>query len=252
MGYPKIPLTYPLASNSLPPVFPKTVIDISMRHDAWNQEIINNGVKVLLQKAMPCPNLVGIGERVHPANCPFCGKDQYVYLPAQEVVCLLHSISDTKDFNPQSVLQMGEIYFTFPTIYNEQPIDVSPYDRFTVYGVFCRMWGQFEFDDIATIYKHTQPIYDVEALVSVHNGILKTWNKETEFIIENEGIKFLNSSVTPKSGEIFSIMYYTYPSYTITRLSHDIRVAQVFDGNKKITVRLPQSGIAVRDFLVKE
>lgn len=253
MGYPKIPLTYPLSKASLPPIFPKTVTDISMRHNAWDQEIINNGVKVLLQKALPCPNFVGMDEKVHPANCPYCGKDQYIYLPPQEVVCLIHSISDSKEFNIQSVLQIGEIYFTFPTIYNDQPIDISPYDRFTVYGVFCRMWGQFEFEDITKIHLLTQPVYDVESLVSVHSGVLKFWQKEQDFIIENEGIKFLDStSVLPEDGEIFSIMYYTYPSYTIKRLSHDIRIAQVLEGDKKVTVRLPQSGIAVRDFLIKE
>jgi len=249
VAYPIIPLTYPVNAKTTSPLFPKMVSDISMRHDAWDQEIVNNGVKALFYKSLPCPNLIGIEERVHPANCPFCGNDQYIYpLAPIELIVLLHTSSVINEYNPQSLLKPGEIYWTFPANYNNQVIDVAPWDRFVVQGVFCRMWTQFEFEgDI--LYKATQPIHDTEILMSVHSGILKTWIKGTEYVVEDEGIRFLT---LPTSGEIFSLMFYTYPSYTVTRLTHDIRLAQVLDGDSKRTVRLPQSGIATRDFLVKE
>lgn len=250
MSYPEIPLTYPPAPNSVPPIFPSNISDISMRHGSWDQQISNNGVTVHFYKSLPCPNLIGIDERVHPAMCPICGDDQYIYpLPHIVLPILLHTFSGQKDYNPQSMLGPGEVYFTFPAEYNGQVIDVAPWDRFVIQGVFTRTWGQFEYDSELETFHMSEPIHQVECLVSARSGVLKIWELGTEFILENENVKFL---IEPNEGEVFSIMFYTYPAYTIVSLNHDIRLAQVLDGNIKRTVRLPQSGVAKRDFLIKD
>jgi len=227
---------------------------ISFDLDSQDKFIRDSGVKFVHYKSIICP--LGV-DSVTDTRSTHHDHSQcqngFLYELAGEVTAAFTNNSAVASLDEAGLLDGSIVNVTFPRLYDDskEHVYVQTYDRFylpefellvpTTQRVEAHATG---LDKLTYLAQRVEYIQD-------ENGIKYG---EGDFIIDNGMIRWVGNRPGYNSrlsrGTIYAIRYLYTPFFYVTRLMHEIRIAnkQDFKTNSRIHQRAPYSALLNREF----
>lgn len=237
--------------NQYDPTFLGMTIDPTI----FNALLAQYGVKLLHEKAYPCPNYVGdIGLQQHDPDCTIC-ENLMVHYDGKELIGYFSTNDMVRNYLSGGFWEKGTAHLTVPSYYVGNPDDqvyVSFFDRFTLLDFEDRFYEVLHKSRTNVDKLHFKAL-KVEQLRTATT----IYEQGRDFIINQAGnIEWLNNNRPAQNlltgkGEIFSVSYLHRPVYRVLTMLHEGRFTQLsYTSPDRIPVRMPQQMIIKKDYLV--
>lgn len=238
---------------------------VSFDEEAFDSFIRSQGVELQHFRALKCP--VGQIDRDDVTRRPHedhegCSNG-FIYVEAGTITAIYQG--NTKDSRMMDIGRMdaATVQVTFPRFYDKAvdgcegdkiPVLIAPYDRLYLKedaGLEVVHWqdGQFHASGLDRL---DFPVKRVSDLIDARG---KRYKQDHDFTVVNGLIKWSldsNPGIDPKSGKgvTYSIRYTYRPFFYISRMIHEVRVAQVQDDQSgdRVTMRMPQTALLQREY----
>lgn len=238
---------------------------VSFDEEAFDSFIRSQGVELQHFRALKCP--VGQIDRDDVSRRPHedhegCSNG-FIYIEAGTVTCLYQG--NTKDSRMMDLGRMdaATVQVTFPRFYDKAkdgcaddlaPVLIAPFDRLYLKedaGLEVVHWqdGQFHASGLDRL---DFPVKRVSDLI---DSLGKHYKQNVDFTIENGLVRWSlesNPGIDPKTnkGITYSVRYTYRPFFYLSRMIHEIRVAQVQDNTtgNRTTMRMPQTALLQREY----
>lgn len=223
----------------------------------FNALIAQYGIRLLHEKAIPCPNYIGaLSSQQHDTNCPLC-ENSMIHFDGKELIGYFSTNEMVRNFLRGGFWESGSALLTVPSYYANNPDDqvyISFYDRFTMLDFEDRMYEVIHKSE-GNVDKLKFNALRVEYLRTKSNSY--TMNRHFE--IDADGnIKWLTNERPGKDlnndlGELFSISYYHRPVYRVVNMLHEGRFSQnTAHRNERTPMRFPQQMLVKKDFIIEK
>lgn len=239
---------------------------ISFSKEAFDEMLRSQGVRVCHYRAIPDPTgMSGRGDG-HPSSVPNGapngpgGSDGFLYQEAGSVQVFFQSNSTSSPMDTNGIISTSSAYITLPTTYEngDDPVIVSDYDRFYLQDIEVRVVGKHYVEASSTGTDRFQfPATCVEYAVGP-NGT--NYVEGQDFQLNQDGtITWISQNrpgVDPNTGRgiVYSVRYRYIPFFIVSRIIHEVRVAQItdpmtFDRNLE---RMPYQVYAIREKIFQD
>jgi hypothetical protein len=241
--------------NTYPLEFPSQAV--SFDPDAFNELIANQGVRLVHHKALRCPvGMTDVDDNRRPHSDHSGCSNGFIYFKAGIVTATLLGNSNNQQSNDIGLIESSQASSTFPQYYDntDKPIEIAPFDRFYLdeiepeSRILVPTWHLQKVSE-SGLDKLYYPAETVEKLVDMRGE--EYWCDE-DFTIVKGCIKWSRSpgyQTDVGRGAIYSIRYSYRPFWYVTRLLHEIRVAQVETRDGRRLVRMPQQALLSREYV---
>ncbi len=211
----------------------------------FKELIVEKGYNCLIQHAMPCGNIDSYTHD-HPKDCKYCHGTGFVYYGDEKTKVLMTSLSKDKRYIISPELLLGQAMITV-----NSDISLQYRDRIINLDALIR-YSQLAQHSNTHIDELRFKIFEIENVYRF-GSVDKSMELEEYVdyeIIDNNKIKWINSSNRPNVGEIYSIRYKTHPSWIIISFPHVVReTTTTFLKPHESTEKLPINAMGKLEFL---
>lgn len=237
---------------------PLYIPDLSIRGVSFDQLINQRGIRMMHEKAIPCPNVQSVNTNAHQPDCEFCDDSGILYYDKKEIWGIFTGNSIEKTFEAHGVWEVGSAVVTFPTEYPDgTQADFNTYDKLEFPDFQVRLWELKEYEPRTNNAQRLRyPVSKVEFASSITNGVQKFYLLDVDFTITVDGdIQWVfgkepwydsNRDV----GETIAWAYFAKPVYIVVQSLRELRITQEMVNGVKQAKRLPQQVLIRRDFMV--
>lgn len=230
---------------------PSQIPNVTLNPASFDDFIKSQGVRMAHQRPVPCPSIRDINAPQHDARCPHC-YNGLVYYDYREFVGAVSGIDMNRNFGPNGTWDLTNAALIVPlTDKDGKRMDLSFFDQIMLLDYTIRYYQRVEHSQ-SGLDRMQFPVESVDFIID-EDG--KIYNPEADITIENGRVKWLQNrpgyDPVLQRGRIYSINYYTKPTFTVIGLPHQLRSAQTKDyaGGANIQANFPQLVIVRRDFI---
>jgi hypothetical protein len=235
-------------------MFPKNP-NTTLSPSAFQDLIENHGIKMRIQRPVPCPNIRSLDAPQHESNCNLCVNGS-VHFDQREFIGA--PMGDTMDrkFGSNGTWDLDQANIIVPTHdLNGQNLDVNYFDAIVLPDFSVRYYQRVE---------HSQSGFDrlqfpALSLDFVIDSSGKQYRVGIDVIVEEGRLQWIGErpGYDPflKVGKIYSVSFYTTPQFTVVGLPHQLRMAQTHikagqgQPARNVQARFPQLVVVRRDFI---
>lgn len=247
----------PTPENQYPLEFPSQAVNFDP--DAFDELIRTQGVEMVHYRAVPCPvGLIDPNDQRHPRDHHINCSNGYIYVCAGTVLCSF--LSNSKEQRQIDIGRMdgSSVTVTFPRYYEkcnlsapDVPVQPSAFDRIYLKEPVVPVvtWEKFACS-AGGIDKLRYPIVCV---TDIYDAKGVAYHQDIDFVIR-EGKVVWNQGKSPgidpesNRGVVCGIRYTYHPFWYVSRMVHEVRVAQVEDDmGDRSTMRFPQQMVLQRE-----
>jgi hypothetical protein len=249
-----------ITPTSVPSEMPFFNPDVSIRGASFDQILQQRGIRMIHEKATPCPNILTVDSNAHEPNCPFCDNNGFLHYGKEEIWGVFSGNSIQKTFEAHGVWEIGSAVITLPTHYPDgiTPADFNSFDKLTLPDFMVRLWELKEYEPRpGNIQELRYPIKKVEyvSTISRDGKTLKQFQEGVDFNINSDGDIAWVAGKTPdydpntEHGEVLTWSFQSNPVYLVVQCLRELRITQEMVGGQKTPRKLPQQILVKRDFL---
>ena len=226
----------------------------TLNPDGFQQILEQQGVPMVVARAVPCANMKDLEGVSHPPKCEFC-LNGYRYYGAQKFIGAFTSNNSSMNFESQGSILVDMAQVIIP---NEdaqgRPLNLNYFDRIQVEGTDARYWqrvqhNQSGIDRLQFPAKSVELLYDNER--EYVYGV--DFQISPKGFIEWIGDKRPGYDPMLDQGGIYSVVYYASAVYTVVSIPSAITTVQVQGpagpGTENTQKRLPYMVTARREFI---
>lgn len=231
---------------------------ISFDSEAFNEFLNTQGVRLVHHKALRCPvGMTDVDDNRQPhADHEGCSNG-FIYYKAGIVTGAMQGNSNSQSSGDLGFTESTYITVSFPQYYDgtTDKISMAPFDRFYLdesepeARITVPTWHLVTAHQ-SRMDKLYYPAVSVEKLVDFR-GI--EYKEGQDFCIHDGQIKWLGNwpgyQLDVGRGAIYSIRYSYRPHWYLTRLLHEVRVAQIDTLDGRVLMRMPQQALLCREFV---
>jgi hypothetical protein len=230
---------------------------VSFDPDAFNELLNFQGVRFVHYKALRCPvGMTDVDDNNRPHEDHAGCSNGFIYYKSGIVTASLMGNSNNQNSSDMGLIENSSIVATFPQFYDESEtkISLAPFDRLFLNEeekenrILVPTW-HLQLAHQSKVDKLYFPCENVEILVDSRGNEYK---QDVDFCIENGCIKWGDRwpgyQLDVGRGTLYTVRYQYRPYFYVSRLMHEIRVAQIdsYDGRK--LVRMPQQALLNREY----
>jgi hypothetical protein len=254
-SYPGPPTTSPTSVQSPMPLY---IPDPSIRGASFDQLLNQRGIRIIHQKAIPCPNVQSLNTNAHNPDCEFCDDSGILYYDKKEIWGVFSGNSIEKTFEAHGIWETGSAVLTLPTEYPDGlQADFNTFDRLELPDFEVRLWELKEYEPrVDNLQKLRYPVAKVEFASSITDGVQRFYILGEDFNITDTGLIEWISGKEPwydsntDIGETIAWGYFAKPVYIVVQSLRELRITQEMVNGVKQAKRLPQQVLVKRDFMV--
>lgn len=229
---------------------------IGMDPEAFDELIHSNGIQMVHYAAMRCP--VGLTDPDdlrracdHHIDC----SNGFLYQRMGELtVGFIGNGGDTR-FSDAGRLDSSTVTVVLPRFYDDgdqEQVEVSVFDRMFLKEnpILVSTWQTFA----VHVSGHDRLMFPVEKVRSLVDSRGKSYKQGVDFTVSGGQLHWLENrspGIDAKSGRgvVCSIRYQYHPFWYVSRLNHEVRVAQVEDPDTgdRVIKRFPQEAVLQRE-----
>jgi|GEM_PF-2994536 len=226
--------------------------NVTMNPESFEDFIRGHGVRMTHKRPVPCPNVKDINASDHPPSCNMCFNG-FIYYDKSHFIGAFMGNSLDRRFNPEGSWDLDQAQIIIPVKDEEGEIlDVQYFDQIEVPDFTVRYYQRIE---------HTQngvdrPQFKVVSIDFVMDANGKVYRPGIDVVPDGDGrVKWIGDrpgyDPVTKRGVVYSINYYTPPTFSIVNLPHQLRITQTKDlaGGSNVQARFPQLAIVRKDFI---
>lgn len=212
----------------------------------FDKLIFDQGIRVLHSKTTLCPNCFEKESGHYDINCTLCDNGRF-HFEEKEVWVFLSQKHMEQMIQLQGVWELGDLSITFPAYYIDRSVvRVDYFDKITILDFSERTSDLVKRSASGDTDKIRYEVTDVDYLATKN----KRYYKDTDFIIKDTNINWINSN-RPGPGEIYTLSYMYRPVYRIVNFLHEQRYYyDSFKSNTKNPIYLPIQAQARRDYII--
>lgn len=250
---------YPSFPTNTPSEMPMYNPDPSIQGSNFDQLLQARGIRLLHEKATPCPNILTLDSNAHEPNCPFCNNNSFQYYDPNTIFGIFSGNSIQKTFEAHGVWEIGTAVITLPTEYVDgTEADFNTFDKLTIPDFTVRLWELKEYEPRpGNLQQLRYPIVNVDRVSSVPNNgnTQKIYTPGVDFTVNAQGDIVWIDGRQPYydpitgHGEVLTWSFYAHPVYLVVQTLRELRITQELINGKKTARRLPQQILVRRDFL---
>ena len=225
---------------------------VGMNPDVFQEHIQAHGILMVHQKPLLCPKRKDLYTPDHDPSCTQC-QNGFIYYDARQFIGVFTGNSSQRNFGMNGTFDIEQVMITVPTTYLDgTDLQAQFYDQIAVVNDECRYFQLIEHSVTGRDRLHF-PAIDVDKLLDSHG---REFTMGIDFAIDGGDIVWLSTNrpgydITIDRGTIYSINYYTRPIFTVISLPHQFRSTQrKVDGGGQ-EVRMPQTVVCRKDFIMK-
>jgi len=255
--------TYPppaIAPTSIPSEMPMWTPDVSINGNNFDQLLSQRGVRMIHEKATPCPNILTVDSNAHEPNCPFCDNNGFLHYGREEIFGVFSGNSIQKTFEAHGVWEIGSAVVTLPSHYPDgREADFNGFDRLVLPDFTVRLWELKEYEPRpGGVQELRYPIVSVDYASSISRDgqTEKKYVVGVDFNINADGnivwVPGREPHYDPHTGhgEVITWSFYAAPVYLVVQVLRELRVTQEMNvKGQKSPRKLPQQVLVKRDFL---
>lgn len=252
--------TYPAPAQSIlstPSPMPLYLPDPSIKGVSFDQLLNQRGIRMIHERAAPCPNIITVNNNAHDPDCTFCDNNGMLHYSEKEIIGVFSGNSIEKTFEAHGVWEIGTAVITMPAEYADGvQADFNTFDRLTLPDFTIRLWELKEYEPRpGNVQKLRYPVHNIEYASSITDGVQKFYTLGVDFNINEDGEIVWISGKEPYynsatgQGEVISWAFYAHPVYLVVQNLRELRVTQELVDGQKVARRLPQQILVRRDFL---
>jgi hypothetical protein len=259
---PAIP-SYPPPAKSItstPSEMPVYQPDFSINGNNFDQLVSQRGIRMIHEKATPCPNILTLDSNAHEPNCPFCDNNGFLFYGKEEIFGVFSGNSIQKTFEAHGVWEVGTAVVTLPTHYPDgREADFNSFDRLVIPDFTVRLWELKEYEPRpGNIQELRYPVRSVDYVSSISkDGKTETrYMVNVDFTINADGEIVWIDGRQPyynphtQHGDVLTWAFYAAPVYLVVQVLRELRVTQEMNAKgQKVARKLPQQVLVKRDFL---
>lgn len=255
--------SYPPPAQSItstPSEMPMWQPDVSINSNNFDQLLSQRGVRMIHEKATPCPNILTLDSNAHEPNCSFCDNNGFLFYTKEEIYGVFSGNSIQKTFEAHGVWEIGTAVVTMPTHYPDgREADFNGFDRLVIPDFTVRLWELKEYEPRpGNVQELRYPVRSVDYVSSISRDgkTEKRYVQGVNFNINSDGeivwIDGKQPNYDPQTGhgEVLTWSFYAAPVYLVVQVLRELRVTQELSARGQKTPRkLPQQVLCKRDFL---
>ena len=249
MAMPKIP------SIKMPAVsfqqMQSKVPNVTLNPESFNDLINSQGIRMIHQKPVPCPNIRDINAPAHESNCSYC-YNGFVYYDQREFIGALGSNSMDRVFGANGTWDMDQATIIVPSKDMQgNVLDVQYFDQILLPDYTVRYYQRLEHSQGGIDRLH----FPASSVDFVMDRTGKVYRIGVDVVTEEGRLRWIGDrppyDAMIRKGTIVSVNYYTKPSFTVVGMPHQLRAAQTKDplGGSNIQARFPQLVVVKKDFI---
>jgi len=245
--------------TSTPSEMPTYNPDFSINPGNFMQLLNQRGIRMIHEKAVPCPNMLTLDSNAHEPNCPFCDNNGFIHYGKNEIFGVFTGNSIQKTFEAHGVWEIGTATVTLPALYTDGNLaEFAAFDRLVLPDFTVRLWELKEYEPRPGLeQKLRYPVRKVEYASSIS----RDGQREKKYL---QGVDFNINSIGDivwipgrqphfdshtGHGEVITWSFYAAPVYLVVQLLRELRVTQAMIDGVKRPSNLPQQVLVRRDFL---
>jgi hypothetical protein len=227
--------------------------NVTLNPDSFQSLIEGQGVRMIHRRPVPCPNIRMLEAPSHDAKCDMC-YNGFIYYDEREFVGAAMGNTLDRRFGANGTWDMDQAAIIVPTADKSgRPMDVNYFDQIEMPDFTVRYYQRVEHSQSGTD-RLQFPALSVDFLID-HNG--KAYKPGVDFLVRKGRVVWVEGRDRPsydpvtKRGMIYSVNYYTTPTFTVLNLPHQLRMAQTRGpgGGNNVQARFPQLAVVRRDFI---
>ncbi len=231
---------------------PTPIIDVALNPAIFEQFINSQGVRMVHSRPVPCPFVRTISDTDHNPGCNHCYNGFIYYHPTEFIGAFMGNSLDRK-FGINGTWDIDQSQIIVP-VYNLQKeiMDVQYFDQILLPDApLVRYYQRVEHNQSGLDRLHF-PAVEVDFLI---DSTGKRYRPGVDFVVRDGYIEWVGErpgwDAALNRGVVYSVNYYTRPTFTVMHLPHHLRLAQAQGevGGQNVTARYPQLAICRRDFI---
>ena len=248
-----------LSPISTPSEMPMYTPDFSINANNFDQLLAQRGVRMIHEKATPCPNMLTVDSNAHEPNCPFCDNNGFLHYGKEEIFGVFTGNSIQKTFEAHGVWEVGTAVITMPTLYPDGRVaEFSAFDRLVLPDFVVRLWELKEYEPRPGLEQQLRyPVRKVDYVSSISRDgkTEKRYAQGVDFNLSATGNIVWVPGRQPHfdaqsaHGEVLTWSFYAAPVYLVVQLLRELRITQEMLDGVKTPRKLPQQILVRRDFL---
>lgn len=251
MTIPKVPKVPMWGKSQLQ--LPVPLPNVSLNPEAFEELIRSQGVRLYHQRPIPCPNVRDLTAPDHDPSCNAC-YNGFLYYDQREFVGAFAGNDLNRNFGMNGSWDFDQATLIFPVRDSAGiEMDVQYFDQIVMPDFTVRYYQRVEHSQ-SGLDRLQFPAHHVD-YVEDANGM--KYAQDIDFIIDDGRIKWISGNRPGYNpmidrGIIYSINYYTRPSFTVVGLPHQLRIAQTqgdIRGGPNTIARFPQLCVIRKDFI---
>lgn len=257
MSMPKVPKK--AMPQKLVGQFPNETGQIGMNANPFEQLISAHGIRMIHQKPLPCPNQQTLNGGDHDPNCSRC-YNGFLYYGQTEFIGAFMGNSINRQFGMNGTWDLDQAQIVVPSKdKNGAEMDFQFFDQIQIPDFTVRYYQRVQASQTGIDRLHF-PAAKIDKVIGSDGT---EYRVGVDCQVDERGwVKWISGGKRPGfdlsiddgtttgGGEIYSINYYTRPSFTVISLPHQIRGTQSLDENgNSVQARFPQLVVVRKDFI---
>lgn len=229
------------------------VPNVTLNPEGFEEFIKSQGIRMIHKRPVPCPNVRDINASDHSPSCNLCFNG-YLYYDQSSFTGAFMGNSLNRRFGAEGTWDQDEATVIIPLRDTEgNSLDVQYFDQLEVPDFTVRYYQRVEHTQLG-IDRPQFKVLSIDFVVDAHG---KLYKPGVDVAPDEHGrIKWLGSNrpgydpVTGR-GVVYSINYYTAPTFSVVAMPHQLRAAQTKDpaGGANIQAKFPQLVVVRKDFI---
>lgn len=220
---------------------------------AFDDAIRSQGVQLVHFRAMRCP--VGLIDRYDSrrphedhAGC----SNGHIYTLAGVVTCLFTGATDEQKSNDIGFIDGSTVQVTAPRFYDDpvEEVQVAPFDRFYLQEEAVTV-PHYELVE-AHATGHDKLSFPVVEVFDIMDSSGRRFDAG-DFEVRDGQLHWLNGGpgfdASKNKGVIYAVRYSYRPYFYVSRVLHQVRVAQIDTPLERVVMRMPQEFVLVREII---
>ena len=228
---------------------------VSFDAQAFDDSIRSQGARLIHYRAMRCPvGMIDKDDLRRPHDDHQGCSNGFIYIKAGCVTCLFTGNSDSMRQLDIGLLDGSTVQSTAPRFYDDcptVPVEVAPFDRFFLVdeAITVPHWELVQAHETGRDRLHFQ----AESVTDVIDSRGHVFGPN-DFTIQQGQIVWGPSAgpgIDPSTGKgrVYSIRYHYKPHWYVSRVMHQVRIAQVETALDRQTMRFPHSFLLQREYV---
>lgn len=233
--------------------------EIALDPELFNQFVAQMGIRVLVEKAVVCPNYSGnIKQNLHDPNCTICDNG-FISYDSFQCWAIFQQNALQKMYLERGEFSMGQAIICIPSV-NESGDDivVGLYDRITLLDQTERFY-ESKNKSASEVDLLRYDAVAIEFITTASRGITTPFQNGTDYELDcNSNIHWIEGGDRPQFnpetglGEVFVVSYLFAPVYRVLQMLHEGRYSSRVVSAGKTMTRFPQTLMVRKDYYISK